>query len=223
MIGKGLILWGEEEYPQVLYSIFNPKFTGREFPALLTYRNCCNKKKFRASKLILLESFPVHYTVIECSFIYREMLFLGSVSKGVVLPIIKLCTEGSDLNFTLLILCKTEPYWFPTLSLPSAEVTSHQEYETDFSINWKSKDWCMMFKPRISPSIRRSKEKTGMRQFIADLMLWAIEFISNLLVNSSWHISFYSAHVIPTKCSAILTLANISLHSFLLHGNINEL
>lgn len=94
----------------VLYSVFSPKFTGRGFLLLLTYRNYSKKKEFRVSKLILLESFPVHYTVIECSFIYRETHFLGSVSKGVVLSIIKLCTEGSHLNSTLLILCKTEAY-----------------------------------------------------------------------------------------------------------------
>lgn len=94
----------------VLYSILNSKFTGRGFPALLTYRNYSKKKEFRVRELILLESFPVHYTVIECSFIYRLTRFLGSVSKGVMLPIIKLCTEGSHLNSTLLILCKTKPY-----------------------------------------------------------------------------------------------------------------
>lgn len=74
-------------------------------------------------KSILLESFPVHYTIIQCLFIYRETHFLGSVSKGVMLPIIKLCTEGSHLNSTLLILCKIEPYWSPALSQHLAEVT----------------------------------------------------------------------------------------------------
>lgn len=73
--------------------------------------------------LILLESFSEHYPVIECTFVHRELHFLGSVSKGVMLPIIKLCTEGSHLNSTLLILCKTEPYWFPALSQCLAEVT----------------------------------------------------------------------------------------------------
>lgn len=110
MIGKRGYNGEKKNILTVLYSIFNPKFTGRGFPMLHTYRNYSKKKEFRVSKLILLESLPVHYTVIECPFIYRETRFLGSVSKGIVLPIIKLCTEGSHLNSTLLILCKTEPY-----------------------------------------------------------------------------------------------------------------
>jgi len=109
VIGKGWYNGEKKNTLTVVYSIFNPKFTGRGFPVLLAYRNYSKKKEFRVSKLILLESFPVHYTVIECSFIYREMCFLGSVSKGVVLSIIKLCTEGSHLKSILLILCKAEP------------------------------------------------------------------------------------------------------------------
>lgn len=109
MIGKGRYN-GKKNILEVLYSLFNPKFTGRGFPVLLTYRNYSKKEEFRVSKLILLQSFPVHCTVIECSFIYRETHFLNSVSKRMVFPIIKLCTEGSYFDSTLLILCKTDPY-----------------------------------------------------------------------------------------------------------------
>lgn len=100
-VGKGGCNKEEKNILLVLYtqySILNSKFTGRGFPALLTYRNSSKREEFMVSKLILLESFPVHYTVMEPSFIYRQTHVLGSVSKGAVLPIIKLCTEGSHLN-----------------------------------------------------------------------------------------------------------------------------
>lgn len=85
---KGRYSGKKKNILEALYSLFSLKLTGRGFPALLTYRNYSKKEEFRVSKLILLECLPVHYTVIECSFIYRETHFLGSVSKGVVLPII---------------------------------------------------------------------------------------------------------------------------------------
>lgn len=125
-IGKGGCNWEKKNILMVLYtqySILNSKFTGRGFPVLLIYRNSSKREEFMVSKLILLEPFPVHYTVMEPSFICRQTRVLGSVSKGVVLPIIKLCTKGSHLNSTLLILCKTEPYWFLALSQPCTGVT----------------------------------------------------------------------------------------------------
>lgn len=47
MTGMGGYRTVKKNILRVLHSIFNPKFTGRGFPVLLTYRNCSKKPEIR--------------------------------------------------------------------------------------------------------------------------------------------------------------------------------
>lgn len=62
MIVRGWYNMEKKNIPRVLYSIFDPKFTGRGFPVLLTYRNYSKKPEIRVRvDFIGVFSSALHY------------------------------------------------------------------------------------------------------------------------------------------------------------------